>query len=58
MPAGTRAVDAFKAYTSGSRHRQATFIVLSERAEREEIAWAKARGRSARPMSGPIWRAA
>jgi len=46
MPAGTRAVDAFKAYTSGSRHRQATFIVVSERAERKEIA-----GR--RPINDP-----
>ena len=34
MRAGTRAVDPFKAYTSGSRHRQATFIVVSERKER------------------------
>ena len=37
MPAGTRAVDVFKAYTSGSRHRQATFIVVSERAGRRPI---------------------
>ena len=37
MPAGTRAVDAFKAYTSGSGHRQATFIVVSERAGRRPI---------------------
>ena len=46
MPADTRAVDAFKAYASGSRHRQATFIVVSERAERKEIA-----GR--RPINDP-----
>ena len=46
MRAGTRAVDPFKAYTSGSRHRQATFIVVSERKERKEIA-----GR--RPINDP-----
>jgi hypothetical protein len=38
MPADTRAVDAFKADTSGCRHQQATFIVVSETAEQKEIA--------------------
>ena len=46
MPTDTRAVDAFKAYTSGSRHQQATFIVASEGAEWKEIA-----GR--RPINDP-----
>jgi hypothetical protein len=55
MPAGTRAVDAFKAYTSGSRHRQATFIVVSERAEGKEIAWAKADQRSAPVRAADVW---
>jgi hypothetical protein len=57
MPAGTRAVDAFKAYTSGSRHRQATFIVVSGTRGAKGDRRAKADQRSARPISGPIWRA-
>jgi hypothetical protein len=38
MPSGTRLVSAFGAYTSGSRHREQSFIVTSEGAERSEIA--------------------
>lgn len=38
MPTGTRLVTAFGAYTSGSRHREQSFIVTSEAAERSEIA--------------------
>lgn len=37
MPAGTKLVSAFGAYTSGSRHREQSFIVTSEGAERAEI---------------------
>jgi hypothetical protein len=37
MPSGTRHVSAFGAYTSGSRHREQSFIVTSEGAERSEI---------------------
>jgi hypothetical protein len=37
MPGGTRAVNAYKAYTSGSRHRRATFLVTADGAERREI---------------------
>ena len=37
VPAGTRLVSAFGAYTSGSRHREQSFIVTSEGAERTEI---------------------
>ena len=37
MPSGTRLVTAFGAYTSGSRHREQSFIVTSEAAERSEI---------------------
>ncbi len=37
VPAGTRLVSAFGAYTSGSRHREQSFIVTSEGAERAEI---------------------
>ncbi|MDE3117156.1 MAG: AAA family ATPase, partial [Pseudomonadota bacterium] len=38
MPAGSRLVSAFGAYTSGSRHREESFIVTSDGAERAEIA--------------------
>ncbi len=38
MPAGTRLVSAFGAYTSGSRHREQSFIVISDGAERTEVA--------------------
>jgi hypothetical protein len=38
MPAGTRLVSAFGAYTSGSRHRERSFIVVSDGAERAEVA--------------------
>jgi hypothetical protein len=37
IPAGSRLVSAFGAYTSGSRHREHSFIVTSEGAERAEI---------------------
>jgi AAA domain/TrwC relaxase len=37
IPAGSRLVSAFAAYTSGSRHRERSFIVTSEGAERAEI---------------------
>ena len=38
MPSGTRGVNAYKAYTSGSRHRRATYLVASDGAERQEVA--------------------
>ena len=38
MPSGSRMVTAFGAYTSGSRHREQSFIVTSDGAERAEIA--------------------
>ena len=37
MPGGSKLVSAFGAYTSGSRHREQSFIVTSEGAERAEI---------------------
>jgi TrwC relaxase/AAA domain len=38
MPSGSRLVTAFGAYTSGSRHRERSFIMTSDGAERAEIA--------------------
>ena len=37
VPGGSRQVNAFGAYTSGSRHREQTFIVTSDGAERQEV---------------------
>ena len=37
IPGGTKLVSAFGAYTSGSRHREQSFIVTSEGAERAEV---------------------
>jgi hypothetical protein len=37
MPGGTKLVSGFGAYTSGSRHREQSFIVVSDGAERAEI---------------------
>jgi len=37
MPAGSRLVSAFGAYTSSSRHREKNFILTSDGAERAEI---------------------
>jgi hypothetical protein len=37
MPAGTKAVTGFAAYTGGSRHRRRSFLVISQGAERQEI---------------------
>lgn len=38
MPGGSHLVSAFGAYTSGSRHRELSFIVVSDGAERAEVA--------------------
>ncbi|MCB8883940.1 relaxase domain-containing protein [Acidisoma cellulosilytica] len=38
MPSGSRMVTAFGAYTSGSRHKEQSFLVTSDGAERAEIA--------------------
>ena len=47
-PGGSRQVNAFGAYTSGSRHREQSFIVTSDGAERQEIAGRRRLATSAR----------
>jgi hypothetical protein len=49
LPAGTSAVNAFKAYTASSRHRRATYIIVSDGAERREITTRRPLG-DARPI--------
>jgi hypothetical protein len=46
MPSGTQAVNAYKAYTQASRHREKSWLVTSDGAERREIA-------SRRPLGDP-----
>jgi hypothetical protein len=46
MPAGTQAVTAYKAYTAASRHRRASYMIVSDGAERREIA-------ARRPLGDP-----
>jgi hypothetical protein len=46
MPAGTQPVNAYKAYTQASRHRETSWLVTSDGAERLEIA-------SRRPLGDP-----
>jgi hypothetical protein len=54
VPAGTRLVSAFGAYTSGSRHREQSFIVTSEGAERAEIVARRPLGDQREIMRGDI----
>lgn len=37
MPAGTKMVNGFSAYSSGTRHEQKSFMVISDGAERNEV---------------------
>jgi hypothetical protein len=54
IPAGSRIVSAFGAYTSGSRHREQSFIVTSEGAERAEIVARRPLGDRREIMHGDI----
>lgn len=55
MPAGTSAVNAFKAYTASSRHRRATYIVVSEGAERREIIGRRSLGDTRLIREHDVW---
>ena len=37
LPAGTQAVNSFSAYSSGTRHKQTSYLVISEAAEKQQI---------------------
>lgn len=54
IPAGSRLVSAFSAYTSGSRHREQSFIVTSEGAEQAEILARRPLGDRREIMHGDI----
>jgi hypothetical protein len=46
MPAGTKMVNGFSAYSSGTRHKQRSFMIISEGAERAEVS-------ARRPVNDP-----
>ena len=52
VPSGSRQVNAFGAYTSGSRHREQSFIVTSDGAERKEVSARRPLG-DRRQATGP-----
>jgi len=54
IPAGSRLVSAFGAYTSGSRHREQSFIATAEGAERAEIVARRPLGDRREIMRGDI----
>jgi len=55
MPAGSRMVDAYTAYTGSSRHRRASYLVTSDGAERKEVAGRRPLG-DVRPVrEADVW---
>jgi hypothetical protein len=55
MPAGTRAVNAYKAYTAASRHRRTSWLVTSDGAERQEIAARRPLGDARLIREADVW---
>lgn len=55
MPGGSRAVDAYVAYTGGSRHRRASYLVASDGAERKEIAGRRPLGDARLVREADVW---
>ena len=55
MPAGTAAVNAYKAYTAASRHRRATYLVTAEGAERRDVAGRRSLGDARLIREGDLW---
>ena len=55
MPAGTRHVNAYKAYTQASRHRQATYVVTSDGEERREIVGRRPLGDARIIREADVW---
>jgi hypothetical protein len=55
MPGGTAAVNGFKSYVSKSRHRRATYTIISDGAERKEIAHRRPAGDPRPVREGDVW---
>jgi hypothetical protein len=55
LPAGTKMVNGFSAYSSGTRHKQRSFMIISEGAERAEVS-ARRSVNDPRPIGGDdVW---
>ncbi len=54
VPGGSCQVNAFGAYTSGSRHREQSFIVTSDGAERQEVAGRRPLGDKRQVREGDV----
>jgi hypothetical protein len=54
VPGGSPQVNAFGAYTSGSRHREQSFIVISDGAERQEVAGRRPLGDKRQVREGDV----
>lgn len=55
MPSGSAGVNGYQGYTAGSRHRDETLIVVSDAAERREIATKRPRGDFRSINEGDVW---
>jgi hypothetical protein len=55
MPGGTKPVNGFKGYVAESRHRQATWLVVSDGAERQEVAGRRPLGDPRPVREADVW---
>ncbi len=55
MPAGSKAVNSFKGYVAESRYRQASWLVTSDGAERQEVVGRRPLGDQRRVGSEDVW---
>jgi hypothetical protein len=56
MPAGSQAVQGFKAYTAASRHERTTWIVVDEASERRQLASRSMLGQRPQIREADVWR--
>ena len=55
MPGGSKAVNAFKGYVAESRHRQTTWLVVSDGAERQEVSGRRPLGDFRPVREADVW---
>jgi hypothetical protein len=56
LPAGSQAVQGFKAYTAASRHERTTWIVVDEASERRQLASRSMLGQRPQIREADVWR--
>ena len=56
MPAGSQAIQSFKAYTAASRHERTTWIVVDEASERRQLAGRSMLGQIPDIREADVWR--